>query len=1466
MKRLWLLGALALLCLTLNHLTAQCTLACNDQVNVSIPPEGFAVILPDMILESDSTYCPGPKIVEVYAPNGANLGDTLHCVYAGQLLIASVVDANTGNYCWGSVLLEDKLPPVITCPDVTVSCTANFAPGVLGPVTVEDNCDPSPQLLHVQTSSPALCTGPYTYILTRSWHATDDFGNQSNCVQTIRVKRPSLADVAWPPHLDGNQAPALSCTGASTDPSNTGYPAIDGNPITAFCKINVTYDDFVVGQCEGAYTILRNWKVLNCCTNEIITHQQIIKVADDEPPVLTCPDTIVVGANGSGCSATYLLPPVGAEDNCASNLTIFTQTPTGLINGNGGLVHDLELGLHSVTYQATDGCQNMGSCAVIVQVVDDVSPVAVCDETTVVSLNGQGFATIAAATFDDGSYDACCAEVTFLAKRMDEPNTPFTPNVELDCGDLGDTVFVIFQAKDCYGNTNSCMVQVFVQDKLPPAITCPADITINCSDPIPPPLSQTGSPVVLENCGIDTLIYADVQQLNVCHTGTIARTFTVTDISGYQAVCTQTITTVDLTPAQYFFPADTMVDCSVPLEDISSNDVKALGDCELFALNIQNEVFQIPCGMKIIRTYNFIEWCSGFDTSGTQVIVAIDTNPPIWDIPFGSLDREFLCGNDIVKPPPPTATDYCTPWVVELVGDSIVNGACANDFTQFLTYRAIDTCGNVSVPFVTKVVVKDTVAPTAMLPDLGPFNCYGDRPPPDTVTLDAKDNCINPIVINFLGDTGDPGCMGTVVRTYRLTDICGNTAVVTQNIIIKDTIPPTADLDPLGPYNCLADIPLPNPAQVVGEMDNCGGAVTVVHVSDTGAPQCSGQVTRTFRLVDKCMNEALVQLPILVEDTIPPLLNCPPGVIMASNTPASCSATVGILVGAVDNCSAINMVTITNSYDNGGGEVNGTFPVGTNLIDFFAVDACGNESSCTVTILVKDVVNPVVQHCDDIDWNIDAAGLAIIDMDSVVNLGLVSAVDLCAEVTYTINPDTLDCLDFVQDPTFIPATVFMTDSSGNTSTCSLEIILHDPLDICDDDGLVVNGRVFTKNQEAMAGVEVQLIDGLNIVSGLTESHGQFNFNNLTLGMSCFLQPYKNDDLLNGVTTYDLLLITKHILGIQPFTSPYQYIAADINRTGTITTFDVVNLRKAILHINNEFPGNTSWRFIRAGYTFPNPSDPFLQLLPETIWLADLIYDAVAQNFVGIKVGDINGSAVVNFSGNLEERVGEGGLPLYTAEATLEKGQTLQLPVYTDAYENLSALQLTLQYDPAVMSFVGMEGAAMRIYENNFGQPRPGYLTLSWDSPQGQLIEPRNPLFYLQFQILESASISTALDINSTLTPAIAYKIGGDPLNIQWRIHEAPQRPVDAAHVFGLAQNRPNPFSGETTIGFMLKQRMPVKLEVMDVAGRKWVLLDGELEDGWHEVPVNGEAFEKAGIYFYQLITPYGKEQRKMVKQ
>ncbi|MCB1584612.1 MAG: hypothetical protein KDI92_16265, partial [Xanthomonadales bacterium] len=88
--------------------------------------------------------------------------------------------------------------------------------------------------------------------------------------------------------------------------------------------------------------------------------------------------------------------------------------------------------------------------------------------------------------------------------------------------------------------------------------------------------------------------------------------------------------------------------------------------------------------------------------------------------------------------------------------------------------------------------------------------------------------------------------------------------------------------------------------------------------------------------------------------------------------------------------------------------------------------------------------------------------------------------------------------------------------------------------------------------------------------------------------------------------------------------PYKMIAADVNNSKSITTLDLIMLRRLLLGMDIEFEANTSWRFVRLDYAFPEPSNPWAEPFPERIDINGLPA-AGAQNldFVAVKVGDVS---------------------------------------------------------------------------------------------------------------------------------------------------------------------------------------------------------------------------------------------------
>ncbi|MBK8165216.1 MAG: glycosyl hydrolase 53 family protein [bacterium] len=85
----------------------------------------------------------------------------------------------------------------------------------------------------------------------------------------------------------------------------------------------------------------------------------------------------------------------------------------------------------------------------------------------------------------------------------------------------------------------------------------------------------------------------------------------------------------------------------------------------------------------------------------------------------------------------------------------------------------------------------------------------------------------------------------------------------------------------------------------------------------------------------------------------------------------------------------------------------------------------------------------------------------------------------------------------------------------------------------------------------------------------------------------------------------------------------------------------------------------------------------------------------------------------------------------------------------------------------------------------------------------------------------------------------------------------------------LLQNRPNPFNPATEIRFRLEHAGPIRLKIYDVAGRLVrTLVDAVADAGWHRLgwagTVDAGRALPSGIYLYELVTPQGVEQRRMV--
>jgi hypothetical protein len=304
------------------------------------------------------------------------------------------------------------------------------------------------------------------------------------------------------------------------------------------------------------------------------------------------------------------------------------------------------------------------------------------------------------------------------------------------------------------------------------------------------------------------------------------------------------------------------------------------------------------------------------------------------------------------------------------------------------------------------------------------------------------------------------------------------------------------------------------------------------------------------------------------------------------------------------------------------------------------------------------------------------------------------------------------------------------------------------------------------------------------------------------------------------------------------------IAADANKSNSITTFDIVELRKLILGIYSDLPNNTSWRFVDKTQVFANPLNPFAGTIKENISIADAQNNAVSD-FVGIKIGDVNGTAVANSAMQVDDRT--NGTLLFDVDNRIVKaGETFD--VTFKASEAVQGYQMTLNLN-------GLEVAGIvksdKVSENNFGVFGDA-LTVSVDGES---------TFTVTFRAAKAGKLSEMMSVSSRITKAEGYNMANNRLDVALRFDGQTISGVG----FELYQNQPNPFISKTFIGFHLPEAATATLTVYDETGRVVFTQQGDYAKGYNAVTLDRALLSTTGVLYYTLTAGDDTATRKMIQ-
>ncbi|MEO0338156.1 MAG: T9SS type A sorting domain-containing protein, partial [Bacteroidota bacterium] len=1128
-----------------------------------------------------------------------------------------------------------------------------------------------------------------------------------------------------------------------------------------------------------------------------------------------------------------------------------------------------------------DNCGNDTLLYFPFRVVDTEKPNVICDDEIRVTYNNLGQGSLAAVDVDEGTTDNCgkiawlkvrrpvndCAEgfrtmLSYVDRNnnsivdeqdyIDENNnnrpdpleffsfdedgvfmSPLLDEVPFFCCD-GDSVKVELWAADKSGNTSNCWQWAVLENRPPLAFELPNNYIL--PDDADYECTQEEDKVVLVEQGgthaegsltynaAVALLQGDLfiplnntcpgitkqmiitPNLDNCGLGEIYINWILSnDEESYTTREFATITIVGRHDYWVKFPKDHYTNCSTPNPDTVEVSTES---CDLLAIaQLPDERFTTSLDpdvcYKIFRTYRVINWCE-YDGESLPVIVSRD-----WDAHNGN----GIDCNQNADDEPANGKDAFEPGEYNLNPDNPDGDGTPGDEDIYIIVDVDDLEG-------TGIVYYDN--------DSDPTNN-------STADLFGDDDVSDIDLVS--------GWTATEVRDSRVRNDEGYWWAVTLN---------DRDCDDAGSS---------------GTGLTSGSRWEDRDLTDVGQGTPSQDDDD-----DRYGSHGFWQYTqhIIVYDEVDPELNIVGEEVYPSLNNTDCAGDVSFEIAAYDLCNGdttnVVLQVIVDGQNATSKLVDGVYSdrlaQGDHMMIVTARDACGNVATSTIEFAVEDAKGPSPILHEDIVLELSTST----DTADGGGSGFVWATDFVASPIYDCNgqddTDTNDDLELVtlysinlvgdsvdvnqsglkftcdQVGQSVQVEVHAWDELGNHDFAVVEVIVQDNLGVCDQaagDGQI-SGGVATEDNSRVNEVEVSL-SGASQAPYMTNATGTYNFTNLLEGFDYTVIPSKDHFHENGITTFDVILLQKHIVGSGLLDSPYKMIAADINKSGDISILDLIQLRKIILGIDTRFSDNTSWRFVDAEYVFPNPSDPFQEIFPEVKNINNL-EGAEEANFIAVKIGDLNASAAAY----VQPRTNRSFDITAKAETRLLKaGYDYKIDFEAAMLAKIQGYQFSLELND--VELVDMDyGVAQAEHFAIF--PQEDLITTSWNNIE--LDDQR--LFSIIIRPENDMALEDALQISSRKTEAEAYNLQGQVMPIGLSLETGGQAGLSDA----LYQNRPNPFLGETLVRFQLGQGGQISLKVRDVRGRLVKAINGEFAPGYHEVRIKNNELPSAGIYYYTL--------------
>ena len=776
--------------------------------------------------------------------------------------------------------------------------------------------------------------------------------------------------------------------------------------------------------------------------------------------------------------------------------------------------------------------------------------------------------------------------------------------------------------------------------------------------------------------------------------------------------------------------------------------------------------------------------------------------------------------------------------------------------------------------------------------------------------VEIFDNCpsANTIEEEIVGELNTCGS-GVLTRQIRLlnaqgeeTDNCEQTITFVSGdpLSLTDITPPNSpvEIDGCG-IDALGMTNITGPIIPAGICQQAATSVTSDTFPFTEEGACL-KIIRTYKVIDWCISDGpgSVTEPFVFEQIIKVSNSEKPVFTDVFEDSTYCSFALdcggrqidGLTASASDDCTVDSeLIKRYETRDASGAVVrfglghdaSGVYDLGDYTVRFIAEDRCGNQEIAESTFTIMSCKQPVPYCLDGISTTLTAMDTdndgtadseqvmltpSFFDAGSYHPCGL----DVTLSFSSDINDTTavFSCADTV-GIVEVELWVTVIDGEGNPMfdmadfcIASLDVQDNESIELCND-GLKpvdIQGRIYTASDAELHEASVRLISA-EMQLDMTDENGEYGFMDMPQGGSYSIAPLKDDDVLNGVSTLDLVMIQRHILGIAEFENVYQYIAGDINHDERLTAADLSSLRKVILGVSNTYTNNTSWRFIDEAHEFEDATDPWTHEFAETYDITTLSED-MWVDFIAVKVGDINGNVEANVqAGIISEARSNESLILSLPDTKVEKDELYEIEVLTRDAINLKGLQAAFTLDG--LELVEINRGSMNIRTNDVVTSAET-MKMSYANAVGDYAAAGDVLYTMVVRATSDGRLSEKLSIEDNTLASEAYM--GDDLEVrsialEWRSMEN----VDPVALLLAGSVTPNPWRSQTEIHFELPRAGEVNLTVRDASGRVIHQMSGRFLAGEQSFSISKEDVNATGVLLYELQYGDQIENRKMIR-